>query len=127
MQAVTIYRVSYTFMGKQKDHLCTSPDQADRTAGFYAHLKPTITQEPGGLFEVGDLVEVELHRGGVEDDDGITTGGSWIGPVTGLVDKVFHNNATLVEPSTKRLLQVISRIAGEVGYPYRNARLASKG
>lgn len=124
MKNATVFRVTYTKEPAMADSLTLIRRTAEMTASMYAHLGAEIREEAGHMFEVGDRVAVELHRGAVEDDEGIAIGGGWIGPVVGIVDQASGESAFLRDPQTGRHLQTISIIAGDVGYPYRNARLA---
>lgn len=76
----------------------------------------------------GDTIAVELHRGAIEDDDGISTGGAWV-ETMGYVEPQTIELATgringiLREHGTGRFLQAMEMRAGVRGYPFRNARL----
>ncbi len=86
---------------------------------------------PPDCFWTGDTIEVELHRGGFEDEDGIHTGGSWrktVGVVE--VDLVqFHEDGTVreitgvIRDQRGAHLQCMTLRTGVNGFPYRNARL----
>lgn len=75
--------------------------------------------------EHGDVVELELHRGGSDDMDGIHTGGSWTGPVRGVVKIHGEHDVRVVDAETGRHIQTINRIAEDHAFPYRNVRVVN--
>lgn len=102
----------------------------DNPLGWYEGGR--IEERPFSLqadqFWLGDTIAVELHRGAIEDDDGIRTGGSWLETIgyveprtielaTGNIDGVLR------QIGTGRFLQAMEMRAGVRGYPFRNARL----
>lgn len=107
----------------------------DRDRDYIQYLYPngaTIEERdfnlPDDAFWTNDLVEVELHRGGHQDEDGIGSGGEW-GKAYGLVRvstislQTGEVNGYLFEPGTERHIQFMTLRAGVIGFPYRNAVL----
>lgn len=83
----------------------------------------TVEEMEVSLLEDGDIVELELHRGGAEDMDGIHHGGDWVGPVRGVVRTHGECAASVVDVETGRHIQSIDRIAESEGFPYRKVRV----
>jgi hypothetical protein len=85
-------------------------------------------QIPEDAFWDGDLISVELHRGG-QDENSINSGGQWIGPVYGHARVMTVSLSTgriigfIAEPGTDKCLQCMPLHAGIDGFPYRNAKL----
>jgi hypothetical protein len=76
-----------------------------------------------GFFEVGDRVELEIHRGSWSESEGISVGGSWR-RVIGIVDACRPDiGFCALRDESGRHLQVISPIPGVIGYPYRGASI----
>lgn len=78
--------------------------------------------------ETGDVVELELHRGGEDDMDGIHRGGDWIGPIRGVI-QVSENYpdaavCQVVDEHTGQHIQSIGRLTNDA-FPYRNIRIIS--
>lgn len=73
------------------------------------------------VFEAGEHIEVELHRGGWENEAGISRGGAWI-TVRGVIEAVNSDEHVFFRSTDGKHGQVMSGIAGEVGFPFRNAR-----
>lgn len=84
---------------------------------------------PDDAFWTGDLVSVELFRGGYDDEDGIHHGGGWQEPVVGIASvqliDLEHSEVDgfIADPDTGQHIQSLPLKAGRVGYPYRNAKL----
>ena len=81
---------------------------------------------PGAIRD-GEQVVIDLHRGGHEDDDGITTGGNWIEGVRGVARvSVYGADGTphgCIETADGRLIQGgVVLIEGVDAYPHRNLR-----
>jgi hypothetical protein len=102
-------------------------DPAWYPQGYQVVPRPFVLPDDA-LWE-GDLITVELHRGGYETDDGIHQGGRWTGPVYGMAHvNVVHLESGRVdgwlgEPGTDRHIQSMPLHAGKQGFPYRNATL----
>lgn len=93
-----------------------------------AHVEPRQFVVAPDQFWIGDTIEVELHRGAEQDEDGIITGGAWQ-PAIGYADpfsvdlETGRVNGCLLELGTDRHIQTMELRASVQGYPYRNARL----
>ena len=112
-----------------------TPADAERAAqgdpAWYANgyqMVPVAFEVPNDAFWEGDLISVELHWGGHEEES-IHIGGAWSAPVYGLVHvSVVHLESGRVdgwlgEPGTDRHIQSMPLHAGENGFPYRHATL----
>ena len=129
MRTVTMYRVTTTWphraLPARVQH-CGTADDAQQAADFWPNSTATVEQVAVGVFEPGDTINVELHRGGREND-GITTGGAWVS-ARGVVRSVHGAGGYLsasVWTEDGEHLQEMSAIAGVSGYPYRAAALAA--
>lgn len=127
MKAEQAFQVSYAGLmnGRVTTHF--DIESAERATTYWPGSPGTLAEVTVHVFESGDEVEVELHRGAVENDDGIRKGGAWTAPVRGFVRVMDcdHRLGWLVDESG-RTVQAMSLIAGEQGYPYRNARLVQR-
>lgn len=80
----------------------------------------------------GDTISVELHRGGIQDEDGIHSGGAWH-PTVGYADidmiwlspdgTVTCIMGCLCELGSDRHLQTMNMRQGERGYACRGAKV----
>jgi len=126
MKSEQAFQVSYT--GHMKGRVTTHFDRedADRATTYWRGSPGTLAEVAVSIFEAGDEIEVDLHRGAVENDDGIIQGGRWIA-ARGFVQVMDINprSGWLVD-GAGRVIQAMSLIAGEQGYPYRNARLVQQ-
>lgn len=93
------------------------------------HIEELQFEVPEDAFWTGDLISVELYRGGYDDDDGIHHGGKWQVPTTGRVGVTAVDLARntvdgwIFDPNTNQHIQSLPLQAGLVGYPFRNAKL----
>ena len=126
MNTEQAFQVSYT--GHMKGRVTTHFDResAERATTYWPGSAGTMTEVSVSIFEAGDEIEVELHRGAVENDDGISKGGRWIA-ARGFVRvmDISPRSGWLVD-GADRVIQAMSLVAGEQGYPYRNARLVQQ-
>lgn len=109
-------------------------ENAAKRAQFGGWYKNGYTLEmakfpvPNDAFWVMDLISVEIKRGAITDDDGISSGGEWE-QVYGLVGVDSVNletgrvNGFIFEPGTDRHIQTMELRSGVDGYPYRAAKL----
>lgn len=78
------------------------------------------------IFKLGDRVICEVHRGQVQDDDGISTGGEWVTKF-GTVEWVNHLDCTVGGVKfDDGDYQCLSLIENSTGYPGRNIRSEKK-
>lgn len=125
MKKLTLYRFLNTKNGWGSEMVFASKELAEENLNFHQHWGGTVESFEGQIFETGDHIEVELHRGGLEDDDGITTGGGWI-KQNGVVHVEWEKNGIpmgFLRNENGDHIQTMDFVAGSVNYPYRNARL----
>lgn len=108
------------------DRVCTSyvSPETDYKSGWglpmhaNRHIISAETKDVD-VFQVGDRVACEIHRGAAEDDDGISTGGCWI-TKHGTVASASPNGTNGFVEFDDGDRQSISLIRGDSGYPGRN-------
>jgi len=96
--------------------------------GLPAHHSKILSEkinEMVDIFEIGDRVICEVHRGSYQDEDGISSGGKWV-KKTGIVKSVHgeQDTAGFVRFDDGDI-QNISLIRGDRGYPGRNIQPAT--
>lgn len=126
MKTEQAFQVSYTGHMNGRVKVYFDREIAERETTYWPGSPGTLAEVAVSIFEAGDEIEVELHRGAVENDDGISKGGRWISArgVVQVMD-ISHRSGWLVD-GAGRVIQAMSLIAGEQGYPYRNARLVQQ-
>lgn len=110
------------------DSVFASRELAEAYCGFYPHQAGEIEGFTGQLFETGDQISVELHRGGIDDDDGIHRGGGWVratGVVT-ITGEVAGLPGGWIADQDGRHIQSMVMVAGISGFPFRDAQLEDK-
>lgn len=94
--------------------------------GLPMHANKVILSEKTEMvdvFEVGDRVTCEVHRGSVQNEDGICTGGEWV-TKTGVVTKIYAETDGFIEFDDFDH-QAMSLIRGDRGYPGRNIQTST--
>ena len=94
--------------------------------GLPMHAQKIVSEktEQVEVFEIGDRVICEVHRGSYEDEDGISSGGKWV-QKTGTVDSTHGREDTSgFVKFDDGDIQNISLIRGDRGYPGRNIQPA---
>lgn len=95
-------------------------------------IRPVQFKLPEGAFWQGDIISVELHRGSLQNDEGISSGGKWTEPVVGYADVSvivqyldgnWEVSGAIREIGSDRHIQSMDLRAGKVGFPYRHAQL----
>ena len=130
MRNATMFKTTTSFPGRKLAARVAHHEtqaEAERAACYWPNSETTIEQVEVRIFEIGDQVAVELHRGSGENDDGIRSGGQWM-QARGVVREVMGNGAfqnCMLCDANGRHIQVMSTIAGVNGYPYRNAQLVA--
>lgn len=89
---------------------------------------------PLGAFWTGDIITVELHRGGSysDPDESILTGGGWQPARRVVVEAsmIFMDtgkvHGAVRDPNTRAHVQSMLLHAGRVGFPYRHAVLVKE-
>lgn len=125
MKTEQAFQVSYAGHMNGRVSMHFDRESAERATTYWPGSPGTVAEVTINVFEAGEQIEVELHRGSVERDS-IRTGGAWTQPVRGFVRvmDINHRSGWLVDDAG-RVIQAMSLIAGEQGYPYRNARLVA--
>lgn len=130
----SIYWVTSTWRSGETvrtGYLTLDAAQAAVRAGSVVAVHAEISEGPlpaiPGAIRDGARVVMDLHRGGHEDDDGITTGGDWIEGVRGVARvSVYGADGTphgVIEDDAGRLIQGgLVLIEGVDGFPVRNLR-----
>lgn len=78
------------------------------------------------VFDIGDIVVCDVHRGSNENEDGISSGGKWV-KKTGVVTDAYGKNGT--EGFVKFYdgnNQSMSLIRGNKGFPGRDIQLGAE-
>ena len=90
-------------------------------------LDRKVVSETINVFEDGDKITVDLHRGGHNDENGIHHGGGWNNIITGIYREFSDSSGSVgngyVEVDGEHVQSISARV-GENGFPYRNAQLA---
>jgi len=78
------------------------------------------------VYELNDRVTVDVHRGSIENEDGISTGGQWYiksGIITDVYSTLFNNGFVEFDDGG---CQSVSLIHGNNGFPGKNIRAEEK-
>jgi len=95
--------------------------------GLPMHTQRILSEKIGevDVFELGDRVLAEVHRGSFQNEDGISTGGKWlkkIGVVVGVYGIDDMDGYIKFDDGDA---QSVSLIRGDCGYPGRNIQPAT--
>ena len=115
MRTITQYQVVNSRIGNMNDE-----NKLRDFAAKMGIINPEIISVSVDVLEDGDNVTVSKHVGGVQDDDGITTGGKWI-EITG----TYHAMSEAVGElqSNGKFISMMRPEISENIYPVRNVRV----
>lgn len=122
MKTVQLFRINSPL----KLHVFASRKSAQHHCDFYPRMAGEIEEFTGQFFETGDVITVELHRGGIDNEDGLHLGGGWIksGGIVEVTDELGGFPTGSIVDQNGKHIQSMSMVAGLTGFPYRNAQLA---
>lgn len=115
MKTITQYQVANSRIGMMSDE-----NKLREFAMTMGIANPEIAAVNVDVLEDGDNVTVSKHVDGVQDEDGITTGGHWV-EVTGTYHALSETVGEL-QSNGKFISMIRSEIAGNT-YPVRNVRV----